>query len=124
MNLDTIINPLLIGITPAESLRSQERALGFEIVLPGEVPWLSRADWDDSVVVSKDSKRVRLVALKARDPGHGALKRTIAGITACGLEPVVVEPFAEMQATLQRWGWKHRRIGHGDLAHAVWYPRR
>jgi hypothetical protein len=123
MNLDRIINPLLLGIAPHQSMRAHERALGFEIVLPGEASWLRREDWDDSVVVSKDRRRVRLVALKAHHPGNGALRRTVAGIVECGLEPVIVEPHPRLEQSLKRWGWKRRSVGHGDDAHIIWHRK-
>jgi len=113
----------LAAMGPAERLEQGERAKGFEIVHPGSVSWLPVEDWTPSTIISTDGRRVRLVALLASDPGHGGLRRLVEGIIAAGLEPVVVEPFPQLVTTLERWGWRSRRIGYGFDAHEIWYPR-
>ena len=96
---------------------------GYEIVRPGEVAWLPLEDWDGNTIISQGRFRVRLVALMARDPGHGALKRLIAAIQNQGRMPVVVEPFNDLAVVLRRWGWKRRHIGRGGYRHCIWHPR-
>lgn len=107
----------------AERMRRNEEAAGFTPVGVGSVPWLSTESWHPGSVVSTDGKRVRLVALLAKRPGEGGLLRTVIGILAAGLTPVIVEPNDRLAATLKRWGWKRRRIGRGFESQNLWYPR-
>ena len=58
----------------------------------------------------------------ARNPGHGAFRRLIAGITATKLTPLIIAPTRELQATLRRWGWKHRNRGYGLELEEIWRP--
>lgn len=111
------------GTPICDIMRADELSAGYEIVKPGDVPWLSTDDWDETIVVSKDAKRVRLVAILAKRPGNGSLRRTVDGIIASGLVPQIVEPTNEMRATCKRWGWRARRIGRGFEAQEIWYPR-
>jgi hypothetical protein len=102
-----------------------ERNLGFTIVRVGEADFLPESDWLPGTIVSTDGARVRLVALLARKPGHGAFRRLVKALIERSFEPVVVEPFARLQDHLEREGWKRRRIERGQAgAHEVWYPRR
>jgi hypothetical protein len=103
-------------------LCQNEIMAGYRIVRPGEVDWLSLDDWHPMTIVSMNAERVRLVALQAQHPGHGALKRLIAEIIANGSQPVIVEPFEDLEETLRRWGWKQRRIGTAQHRQTVWYP--
>ncbi len=119
-----ILNAMSMGVAIHDLMRSNERKAGYRVVVPGDVPWLSREDWDNTVVVSIDKNRVRLVAILARNPGSGAFRRTIDGIRSAKLIPVVVEPTLEMQATLKRWGWRGRRVGNGTDVQTVWYEKR
>jgi hypothetical protein len=84
-------------------LIQNEIAAGYRIVPVGSVPWLPADDWEASTIVSQGRFRVRLVALFARHPGHGALRRLVAAIQAQGRLPVVVEPFNDLAVTLRRW---------------------
>ncbi len=104
-------------------MRADERAKGYRVVLPGEVPWLPAEDWHQTIVVSIDGKRVRLVAILASRPGNGAFRRLVAAIQAAGLIPVVIEPTREMRETLTRWRWKRRYAGYGFETEEHWRPR-
>lgn len=110
------------GRPMVEIMRDDERAAGRTVVVPGDVPWLTTEDWHHSVVVSVDDKRARLVAIIANNPGTGALRRTVAGIVAAGLKPVIVEPTREMRETMKRWGWRRSAVGHGHLSEERWSP--
>jgi len=108
-----------------EIMRANEREAGFIVVLPGDVPWLSVADWHPTITVSRNGNDVRLVAILANNPGNGALRRTVQGIINAGLVPVVIEPTHEMRATMQRWKWKRRIVGHGFFdREEQWRPRK
>lgn len=107
-----------------EQMRQDERDAGRRVVIPGDVPWLMAEDWDPTVVVSIDGKRVRLIAILAKRQGQGAFKRLVAAIQAAGLQPVIVAPTREMRATLKRWGWKERVTGSGITTEQLMYPRR
>lgn len=122
--LERLFSALDAGMPIHELMRDNERAAGREVIIPGSVPWLSSEDWHPTVVVSKDGKRVRLIAIVALNPGRGALRRTITGIVSAGLEPRIVEPTIEMQSTLKRWGWRGRHCGSGLTAENIWYPRK
>ena len=105
-------------------MRAYERAAGRIVVRPGERPWLSIDDWHEKIVVSIDGNRVRLIAILAKHPGTGALTRTISGIIAAGLIPVIVEPTKEMRETCRRWGWKMRNVGDSfETYEEQWRPR-
>ena len=112
------------GGSVADLMRADETAAGRLVIRPGQQPWLAADDWDESVVVSIDRGRVRLVALLARNPRHGALRRTIDGIKAAGLVPVIVEPVREMRETCRRWGWKMKHVGNSfETREEQWMPR-
>ncbi len=121
--LDKLFAAMDAGTPICEVMRNDERTNGFEIIKPGDVSWLSTDDWDETVVVSRDGNRIRLVAILAKNPGNGALTRTVKGILAAGLIPTIIEPTNEMRATCQRWGWKTRRVGAGFESYEIWYPR-
>lgn len=103
-------------------LRADEEAAGRVVVRPGDVSWLLREDWIDSVVVSRELTEVRLIAMVAQRPGQGALRRTLAGIKRAGLSPVIVEPTREMRATLMRWGWRQTIVGDELACEVQWRP--
>jgi hypothetical protein len=88
-------------------MREDERGLGHVVIFPGKADWLPVEDWDPTVVVSLDVERaeVRLVAIAARNPGHGAFRRLLLAIALAGYSPVVVCPSDKFRATLRRWGW-------------------
>ena len=109
--LSGMLDALDRGDTMSDYLRERERKAGNVVVLPGSEPWLSLDDWDPSIIVSRRGREVRLVAILARVPGSGALTRTVAGIIAAGLVPVICEPTVEMRATMKRWRWKRRLVG-------------
>lgn len=100
---------------PGEAMRQDERDKGYRIVLPGDEPWLPKADWPENVCVSQTGNEVRIVAIFARNPGQGAFKRLITGIEAAGLTPVVVCPIFQMPKILKRWGWR-------ETAFQEWRP--
>lgn len=124
--MDALFAALNDGRPMQYIMRENERAEGYRVVLPGEESWLSADDWDPTVTVSVDEKRktVRLVAILAKQPGTGALRRTIRAILAAGLTPCIVEPTREMRATMQRWNWYPRRQGRDLNTEEQWRPRK
>lgn len=122
--IDALLAQLDRGTPMQDIMRANERAAGYRVVVPGDVPWLSVADWHPTVTVSIDRNVVRLVAILANNPGNGALRRTVSGILAAGLTPCVIEPTHEMRATMKRWNWKCRRKGHGLDTEEQWTPRK
>jgi hypothetical protein len=106
-----------------EIMRDDERDQGRTVVLPGDRPWFSADEWHWTNVVSIDGRKVRLIAVSALNPGCGAFHRLVAGIVDAQLEPVVIEPFEQMQKILKRWGWKHRMAGAGTEREEQWRPR-
>lgn len=96
---------------------------GYRIVRVGEAPWLPVEDWDEDSIVSTNDFRVRLVAIVAKHPGEGALRRLIKAIQREGMVPVVVEPFHDLAQILRRWKWKSRVVGRGNAMHRIWHPR-
>lgn len=120
--IDRLFAALDAGTRIEDIMREEERAAGRQVVVPGEVGWLSADDWHHTVVVSIDGSDVRLVAILALRPGSGALTRTVAGILSAGLRPVIVEPTREMRATCQRWGWLVERHGKGFDGEERWMP--
>ena len=80
-------------------------------------------DWLRGVVSLKDSE-VRIVAIEARKPRGGALRRLIQAIQAAGLRPAIVAAMLDMPAILKHWGWVMTREaepdGHGS--YDVWRP--
>ena len=121
MDLSTAMERL-IRIRPVEAMREDERASGFEPVLPGAVSWLSADDWPDDIVVSTKGRKVRIVAIKAKQIGKGAFSRLIGAIACAGLNPIVVEPLFDMPAILHRWNWKPRITGSGFEREESWRP--
>jgi hypothetical protein len=105
-----------------EQMRKGERAQGFAIVQ--EAPWLDWDDWTAKTIISVDGRHVRLVALEAREQGHGAFTRLIGKIQAAKLVPVIVEPNRLLIDWCERHHYRSRQIGHGRLRHKIWYPRR
>lgn len=105
-----------------DKMRECEVLQGFTIV--SEAKWLERADWDQWTIVSQDSRRIRLVALSARQPGKGAFTRLIAEIFKAGLVPVLVEPNQSLIDWCHRHQFRKRTIGRGQFKHDVWYPKR
>jgi hypothetical protein len=110
------------GARIEDIMREEERAAGRQVVVPGEVDWLSVDDWHPTIVVSVDGRDVRLVAILALRPGSGALTRTVAAIRSAGLRPVIVEPTREMRETCRRWGWRVERHGDGFDSEERWMP--
>lgn len=84
---------------------------GHKIISRDEYPWFSSDDWEEGVV-SIDGKRVRIVAVMAKNPFNGAFSRMITGICKDGFIPVVVAPFDMMIFIMKKWGWHKRLIGH------------
>lgn len=113
------------GRVPAwKILADAETARGFTIVRVGSVPWLPAADWHANDCVSLAGKDVRIVAVAARRPRTGALGRLVAGITAAGLQPVVICPFPDTKAILTKWGWRGRHVGDSfETREEQWRPK-
>jgi hypothetical protein len=105
-----------------DNLRRMEIEQGFTLV--EAAIWFDPADWHERSIVSQDGKRIRLVALQAREPGNGAFTRLIAKIFAAGLTPVLVEPNEMMENWCHRHNYRRKRIGQGEHRHEIWYPRR
>jgi hypothetical protein len=106
------------------TMRRHEVARGHELVLPGTTPWLPAADWDPGIVVSiTGRRRVRIVAIYARQPGTGAFSRMVDGILLAGLHPLIVEPTGIMDLILDRWGWHQRTVGKSFRDRETqWFP--
>jgi hypothetical protein len=101
-----LLDKMLSGYDPVAAIVESEEARGFKVIRPGNVPWFQASDWRAASVASIHGVRARLVLLHAVESGRGAMTRTIAGVKAAGLLPVVVEPTRELAATLSRRGWK------------------
>lgn len=121
--LEQLFEQMDRGASIADIMRQAERTSGYQVVVPGEVNWLPLEDWDPSIVVSLDDNKVRLVAILARNPGNGALRRLICAIKTHGMVPQIIAPTFEMRATVKRWGWRMRMKGMGFEAQEIWYPR-
>lgn len=105
-----------------EIMRDDERARGNEIIIPGEVDWLTADDWDPTVVVSRRKSEIRLIAILAKNQGRGAFRRLVVGIRSAGLTPVIIAPSIEMAATMRRWQWHRRYVGSGAEQEEQWLP--
>lgn len=91
-------------------------------IAAGGVPYDPGPDWVPGVVVRRDAE-VRLVAILAKQPGSGALKRLVARIQAEGLTPVIIEPTGlVMPAILKRWNWRRTVRGRGWERVEEWRP--
>lgn len=121
--LDRLFQQIDAGARMENIMRGDEVKAGRRVVIPGDEPWLPAEDWHQTNVVSVDGLTVRLIAISALKPGHGAFRRLIAAIQAAGLSPCIVEPSREMRETLKRWGWKGRRYGFGFESEERWKPR-
>ena len=115
---------LSLGVQIYSLMRADETAKGYRVVRPGEAPWLPRKDWHETVVVSVDGERVRLVAILAKQPGQRAFTRLVEAVRAAGMIPCVFEPTPELAATLKRWKWRERISGAGAEREVWWEPRR
>lgn len=112
-----------LGVTGM--MLDDEIKAGRRPVQPGsEAPFDFPADdWVSPCVVSVEGQEVRLVAILAKYPGNGALRRLVANIRSAGLEPVVVAPVGQaMPAILAHWGWKGQVIGSGWDQVDEWRP--
>jgi len=91
----------------AALMQNDERSMGYRIVEAGDVSWYPKADWRTPSCVSIGGGFVRLVAIMARKPRTGALRRLVTNVQALGLKPVVVCPIGQdMLAILKHWGWR------------------
>jgi hypothetical protein len=107
-----------------EIMREEERASGHQVVIPGDEPWLAADDWHETIVVSRNGKEIRLIALYTSTPGRGAFRRTVSGILDAGLVPVIIAPTREMRETMIRWNWFPRHVGSGWNHEEQWRPRK
>ena len=125
---EEIIQELVaIGIagSPAARIRQIEEKNGHHVLPVGVVVPFSfpAADWEPDAVVSLDGKRVRIVLVSAREPGHGAFARLVRNITRAGFTPVVVSPIGTtMPAIMKHWGWTETVIGTGFDRSEEWTP--
>lgn len=109
--LANIIREALIGPPIWLKMRADELARGHYIMPVGSAPFLSTDDWKPEACVSIADGEVRIVLIEAREPGTGAFRRLVEGITDAGLRPVVVCPLDHMKAILKRWGWQVTEVG-------------
>lgn len=107
-----------------EVMREDEMLAGNAVILPGDFPWLSTEGCDPTIIVSQSGKEIRLIALLARNPGHGVFRRTVSGIIASGLVPVIIAPVVQMRETMKRWNWYRRDVGSGWNHEEQWRPRK
>lgn len=101
----TTIIGLAMRFGIVDVMEEMERSQGFEIIKRGSRDWYSRKDWVESII-SKDREFVRIVAVRARNPGKGSFKKMIAGIKSEGLTPLVICPLPDMVSILTKWGWR------------------
>jgi hypothetical protein len=108
--LDTLVKVFQEAMTrpggPGAMLCEGEIKRGARIVPLGtKKPFrFTEDDWRRGVISLKGDE-VRIVAIEARNPGHGALKRLLRSITKAGLKPVIVAAMFDMPAILRHWGW-------------------
>lgn len=95
-------------------LVAAERKAGCRILHTGEVPWLRADDWRGEPVITQRGNDVRIVAVWARREGQGTFSRLVRDIEAAGFTPVVVAPFAQMEAILTKWGWTGNKVGDDE----------
>jgi len=103
------VSAMLAAGGPAARIRQIEEHAGRHVLTVGvTIPFAySAEDWEPSSVVSLDGKRVRIVLVSARSPGHGAFTRLVRAITRAGFTPVVCAPVGPtMPAILKHWGWR------------------
>jgi hypothetical protein len=124
--IDRITLHLESGGDMAALMREDEQRRGHLTVIPGDVPWLRTEDWPADVVISLAGKRVRIVAIYAKNPGQGAFRQLIADIQAAGLTPCVLGPLTlVMQAIMRKWKWKRRDVGQDfETFEERWEPRK
>lgn len=103
-------------------MRLAEVRQGFNIIT--EAKWLDWNDWTRFSIFSQDSRRIRLVALEAKNPGHGAFTRLIDAIWKAGHVPVLVEPNQSLIDWCHRHQFRKRTVGKREFRHDVWYPKR
>ena len=107
MNLNEFLGLILEGNggdIPA-AIREDEAGAGNDIIRPGGKDWLPLKDWHPDTVVSiTPSGTVRLILLRARRPGRGALTRLLAALGSRAVE--ILCPTRELAATLSRRGWR------------------
>ena len=122
--LNKLFDQLLSGnYDPVAAIVENEMKRGFQIIRPGDAPWLDKEDWIPATVASINGMRARLVLLHAKAQGKGALTRTIQHIQAHGLIPAIIDPTIELAAALKRRNWKKRSEGHTfDDRETVWTP--
>lgn len=120
-----MLGKLLSGsYDPVAAIVENETDRGFRVVRPGDAPWFPAGDWKPASVASIDGDTARLVLIDAIRPGTGALTLCLALIAKHGLSPAIIDPTAELAATLTRRGWEGRRTGATfDTRETVWRPR-
>ena len=106
-------------------LRDGEIQLGARLLPVGTTDpiLLPVDDWDPGTIVSALENEIRLVALLARRPGTGAMRRLVEAIKARGLVPVVVAPMGStMPAIMRHWGWRKTIVGPAHDKVDEWRP--
>jgi hypothetical protein len=124
--LQQFLADLVNGVSPIEAMRREERKAGYRPLELDERPWFSSRDWREGVVAIDDPAReVRIVAVAARTPRSGALRKMIAGISSEGMTPVIVEAMTEgMLAILKIWKWRRSIVSLGGAFEEQWRPPR
>lgn len=81
-------------------------------------------DFDEDTLLTREGNDIRIVIVNVRHPGKGAFGRLVRGISAAGLNPVVVAPVGpHMPAILAKWGWVQHIIGIGFERENLWRPK-
>jgi hypothetical protein len=105
-----------------QMIRELEMHSGNFVVLPGQQPWFSKADWDETSIVSIaggfEGKEVRIIAFLARR--DGAFDRLIGGIKDVGKTPVVISPIKAQEKRLKERGWRYRIVGEWPMDERQW----
>lgn len=93
------------------------------------IPWgattpfeFPKRDWKRGVISLKEGT-VRIVAIEARQPRSGALKRLIRSIVEAGFKVEIAAAMFEMPAILERWGWVKTSEADPDWGKIdIWRP--
>lgn len=121
--METVERCLRMGTVAAMTATEIEK--GYTPIRVGEADWLPVKDWQDNAIVSMDGRKVRIVAVIAKEQGRGAFSRLVTNIIKSGLQPVVVCPFSQMESILERWNWRKKIVGSTyEDVEEQWFPMR
>ncbi|WP_041926863.1 hypothetical protein [Methylocystis sp. SC2] len=124
--LQKCLADLLNGVSPMDAMKRDEIEFGRRPLDLDERPWFASNVWHDGVVAIDDAAReVRIVAIAAKAPGAGALRKLVAGIESEGMTPVIVEAMTDgMLTILSKWNWKRSIVPVGGAFEEQWRPPR